>query len=89
MILIVLIAFLLKLCEKHNTSATYFIGEKLGLLIDQDRKMYAKKLQNVLLKDENFQLNDELRMILSANSPVSRPCQKFECDETLSKYISK
>ena len=70
-----------------STEATFFISENLGLFIDQDRKMHAKKLQNVLQKDDNFELNYELIMTLNVDSPVSRACQKFKCDKTLTKYI--
>ena len=51
--------------------------------------MHAKKLQNVLQKDDNFELNYELIMTLNVDSPVSRACQKFKCDKALSKYVKK
>ena len=51
--------------------------------------MHAKKLQNVLQKDDNFELNYELIMTLNVYSPVSRACQKFKCDKALSKYVKK
>ena len=47
------VGFLLKLREKYNvsTAANCLISEKLGLFIDQDRKMHAKELQNISQKD--------------------------------------
>ena len=55
---------LLELREKYNvsTSATCFIREKLGHIVEQDRNMFANKILKVLHKDENFVQSYELRM---------------------------
>ena len=45
-----------------STSATCFISEKLGYIVEQDRNMFANKILKVLHKDENFVQSYELRM---------------------------
>ena len=81
--------FLLELREKYNvsTSATCFISEKLGRIVEQDRNMFANKILKVLHKDENFVQSYESRMTVHMVSPFVKACRKFTEQESLSTYI--
>ena len=81
--------FLLELREKYNvsTSATCFISEKLGRIVEQDRNMFANKILKVLHKDENFVQSYESRMTVHMVSPFVKACRKFTGQESLSTYI--
>ena len=80
---------LLELREKYNvsTSATCFISEKLGHIVEQDRNMFANKILKVLHKDENFVQSYELRMTVHMVSRFVKACQKFTGQKSLSTYI--
>ena len=80
---------LLELREKCNvsTSATCFISEKLGHIVEQDRNMFANKILKVLHKDENFVQSYELRMTVQMVSPFVKACRKFTGQKSLSTYI--
>ena len=62
--------------EQYNmsTSATCFISEKLGHIIEQDRNMIANKILNMLHKDENFVQSYELRMTVHMTYPFVKAC---------------
>ena len=70
-----------------STSATCFISEKLGRIVEQDRNMFANKILKVLHKDENFVQSYESRMTVHMVSPFVKACRKFTEQESLSTYI--
>ena len=79
------VAAFIELREKYNvsTSATCFISEKLGHIVEQDRNMFANKILKVLHKDENFVQSYELRMTVHMISPFLKACQKFTGQKSL------
>ena len=69
---------LLDLREKYDvsTSATCFISEKLGHIVEQDRNIFANKILTVLHQDENFVQSYELKMTVHMVSPFVKA---FNC----------
>ena len=80
---------LLELREKYNmsTSATCFVSEKLGYIVERGWNMFANKILKVLHKDENFVQSYELRMTVHMVSRFVKACQKFTGQKSLSTYI--
>ena len=70
-----------------STSATCFISEKLGHIVEQDRSMFANKILKVLHKDENFVQSYELKMTVQMVSLLVKACRKFTGQKSLSTYI--
>ena len=80
---------LLELREKCSlrTSASCFISEKLGHIIEQDRNKFANKILSVMHKYEKFIQSRELRITVYMVSPFLKACQKFTSQKSLSTYM--